>query len=70
MNEPTTTDTMTYEKASRELNSILDDLKTEKVPIDLLAEKVERAAKLATFCNEKLRATEARVSEIVKRLGL
>lgn len=42
----------------------------QTVGIDKLAEKVERAAVLATFCNEKLRSTESKVGEIIKKLGL
>lgn len=61
---------ITYEAASKELNDILNDLKNESISIDKLAEKVERAATLATFCSEKLRTTENKVTEIIKKLGL
>ena len=61
---------ITYEAASKELNDILNELKNESISIDKLAEKVERAALLATLCNEKLRTTEGKVTEIIKKLGL
>jgi len=61
---------ITYEAAARELDTILADLKDENISIDKLAEKVERAAKLAAFCNEKLRTAENKVTEIINKLGL
>ncbi|MBS5908915.1 MULTISPECIES: exodeoxyribonuclease VII small subunit [Dysgonomonas] len=63
-------DEISYEQASKELEQILSELKSDNISIDKLAEKVERASKLAVFCNEKLRTTESKVSEIIKRLGL
>lgn len=61
---------ISYDAASQELNDILNDLKSESISIDKLAEKVERAAKLATFCSEKLRNTENKVTDIIQKLGL
>ena len=63
-------DNISYEAAAKELDAILADLKGDNISIDRLAEKVERAAKLAAICNEKLRSTESKVAEIIKRLGL
>jgi len=61
---------ISYEAAAKELDDILTELRGEKISIDRLAEKVERAAKLAVICNEKLRTTENKVNEIIKNLGL
>jgi exodeoxyribonuclease VII small subunit len=61
---------LNYENAAKELDEILAELKEDKVTIDKLAVKVERAAKLATFCSTKLRETEQRVNQIVEKLGL
>ena len=61
---------LNYEQAAKELDQILADLKTDTISIDKLAEKVERAAKLATFCSQKLRTTEGKIKEIVEKLGL
>lgn len=60
----------TYEQAAQELDQILAELKTDKISIDKLADKVERAAKLASFCSQKLRATEGKIKEIIEKLGL
>lgn len=61
---------LTYEKAERELEQILDDLRNDRIGIDALAEKVERASKLIIFCKEKLASTEKKVDDIIKQLGL
>jgi len=61
---------LTYEKAEQELEQILDDLRNDRIGIDALAEKVERASKLIVFCKEKLAATEKKVENIIKQLGL
>jgi exodeoxyribonuclease VII small subunit len=61
---------LTYEKAEQELEQILDDLRNDRIGIDALAEKVERASKLIVFCKEKLASTEKKVEEIIKHLGL
>lgn len=61
---------LTYEKAERELEQILDDLRNDRIGIDVLAEKVERASKLIVFCKERLANTEKKVENIIKELGL
>ncbi|MCX6246164.1 MAG: exodeoxyribonuclease VII small subunit [Bacteroidetes bacterium] len=61
---------LNYELAAKELEEILAELKGDKISIDQLAEKVERAAKLASFCSQKLKSTEEKINEIVKKLGL
>jgi len=61
---------ITYEQASKELDGILSEIKSEKISIDKLAEKVERAAILASFCSKKLRATETKINEIIDNLNL
>lgn len=61
---------LTYEKAEQELEQILDDLRNDRIGIDALAEKVERASKLIIFCKEKLTSTEKKVEDIIKQLGL
>ena len=63
-------DNISYELAAKELENILAELRGDNISIDKLSEKVERAAKLAVICNEKLRATENKVTEIIKNLGL
>lgn len=61
---------LTYESASAELSRILAELESNEIGIDQLAEKVERAGVLLRFCQDKLRDTEAKVSQIIEDLGL
>ena len=60
----------TYESASKELESILDQLRNDEISIDELAEKVEKASKLILFCKDKLTTTEKKVDTIIQNLGL
>ncbi len=52
-----------YTEAATELEGILDALKSDKIAIDQLAEKVKRANELLTFCQEVLRKTEEAILE-------
>ncbi|EDM38418.1 exodeoxyribonuclease VII, small subunit [Pedobacter sp. BAL39] len=59
---------LTYELAYRELAEITQELETEAVSVDVLAEKVKRASELIGFCQGKLRATETEVNKIIKQM--
>lgn len=59
---------LTYEAAYRELQQISSEIEAESVSVDVLAEKVKRAAQLITFCQAKLRSTEAEVNNIIKQM--
>lgn len=61
---------LTYENAAKELESILEQLKSDSITIDLLAIKVERAATLLKFCTDKLRDTETKVNDVIQKIGL
>ncbi|WP_425393212.1 exodeoxyribonuclease VII small subunit [Ekhidna sp.] len=63
-------DNITYEEAAKELEEILSELKEDQVSVDQLAAKVERAAKLAAYCSERLRSTENQIQQIIEKLGL
>jgi exodeoxyribonuclease VII small subunit len=60
---------MTYEKAYNELQEIITAIETGDVSVDLLSEKVKRAAELIAFCKEKLTATEQDVQQILADLN-
>lgn len=60
---------MTYEKAYNELKVLADEIETESVSVDVLAEKVKRASFLIGFCQDKLRATEKEVSNIISQMS-
>ena len=57
-----------YAQASAELESILDEIENGTADIDILGEKVERAAELIRQCRETLTGTELRVKKVVEEL--
>lgn len=59
---------LTYESAYKELTEIAQEIETESVSVDVLAEKVKRASDLIEFCQTKLRATESEVNKIIKQM--
>jgi len=59
----------TYEQAYKELEAIAREIESQAVSIDVLAQKVKRAAELITYCQTKLRSTEAEVAKIIEQMG-
>jgi exodeoxyribonuclease VII small subunit len=60
--------TLTYEVAYQELAAIASEIESESVSVDVLAEKVKRAAELIAYCKTKLRSTEAEVTKIISQM--
>jgi exodeoxyribonuclease VII small subunit len=60
--------TLTYEAAYQELAAIAREIESESVSVDILAEKVKRAAELITYCQTKLRSTETEVNKIIAQM--
>ncbi|MGE3172285.1 MAG: exodeoxyribonuclease VII small subunit [Planctomycetota bacterium] len=58
----------TYQEASTELETILQEVESGEIDLDLLSEKVERAAALLALCRERLAATETKVKKVVADL--
>ncbi len=59
---------LTYEEAYKELQQIAREIETESVSVDILAARVKRASELITFCQTRLRATEAEVENIIQQM--
>lgn len=57
-----------YSEASAELETILQEVENGEIDLDLLSEKVERAAMLLALCRERLAATETKVKKVVAEL--
>lgn len=57
-----------YSEAFEELQQIVADIEDGEISVDELSVKVKRASELIKICKEKLTATEADVSEILKDL--
>ena len=61
-------DEPTYAAASGELEQILQDIESGEIDLDVLSEKVERAAALLSVCRQKLAATETKVKKVTAEL--
>lgn len=60
--------TQTYEQAYNELQTIIQEIEAGEISVDVLSEKVKRAAELIHFCKEKLTSTEQDVQKILDDL--
>lgn len=58
-----------YAEASGELEQILQDIESGEIDLDLLTEKVERAAQLLAVCRQKLAATATKVKKVTDELA-
>ena len=59
---------LSYEDAYNELAAIAEEIESESVSVDVLAEKVKRALYLITLCQTKLKATESEVNNIIAQM--
>lgn len=51
-----------------ELEQIISEIETEDVDVDVLAEKVKRAALLVKLCKTRLRSAEEEVKKIMAEI--
>ena len=56
---------ITYNDAITELESIVEQIESEEIDVDLLAEKVKRASYLIKLCKAKLKGTEGEVKKLL-----
>jgi exodeoxyribonuclease VII small subunit len=61
-------DDIGYAAAMEELEAILDEIEQDDVDVDLLSQRVIRAAELIKLCRTRIRATRLEVEEIVAGL--
>ena len=59
---------MTYSLALTELEDIIREIESEEINVDILAEKVIRAAYLIKFCKVRLRNTEEEVKKVLSEI--
>lgn len=57
-----------YAEATAELDAILSDLERDDLDVDILAERVRRAAELLTWCRSRIRAAADDVDAAVASL--
>ena len=60
---------MTYSLALNELQKIINEIESEEVEVDVLSEKVKRAAYLIKFCRLRLRSTEEDVKKALSEIA-
>lgn len=68
MTGPGEESSLTYASAVEELESILAELDDDSVDVDLLAQRVARAATLIRLCRQRIAATRLEVERIVTEL--
>jgi len=66
MTEPVATG---YAAALAELETILSELERADVDVDVLAEKVKRAAELIAFCRDRIGNARLHIEQVVADLG-
>jgi len=59
----------TYTDAFQELQTIVHDIETGEVSVDVLAEKIKRASQLIATCKAKLTASEEEVDRLLSQLS-
>lgn len=56
---------LTYASAIAELETIVKEIESGEVDVDVLAGKVKRASELIRFCNDRLKGTQTEVNKIL-----
>jgi exodeoxyribonuclease VII small subunit len=56
---------LSYSGAITELEMIVESIESEDIDVDVLAEKMKRAALLIIFCKDRLKNTEEEVKKII-----
>lgn len=60
--------TLAFSGALAELDGIVAELESDALDVDLLADRVERAATLVAWCRDRIDGTRFQVEEILTRL--
>jgi exodeoxyribonuclease VII small subunit len=59
---------ISYSRALSELEKIIGEIESEETDLDVLSEKVRRAAHLIKFCRSRLRSTEEEVKKALSEI--
>lgn len=59
---------ISYSRALSELEKIVSEIESEETDLDVLSEKVKRAAHLIKFCRARLRNTEEEVKKALSEI--
>jgi len=63
------TESIGYAEAMAELEAILAEIEADDVDVDVLSDRVKRAAELIKVCRERIHATRTEVEDIVAGLA-
>ena len=69
MAEPTPATELGYAAALEELEQILEEIEDDAVDVDVLADRVKRAAELLRTCRDRITAAREDVAKIVEELS-
>jgi exodeoxyribonuclease VII small subunit len=61
-------ETIGYAEAMAELEAILDELDDDRLDVDALADRVQRAAELVALCRDRVVAARLAVEDVVTDL--
>ncbi len=61
-------DSPDYKDAIEEIESIVDEIENETVDVDMLTEKIKRAAFLIKYCKKKLRNSDDEIRKVLDEL--
>lgn len=61
-------DEPTYRAATEELDLILNEIEAGQTDVDVLSERVERAAELIRLCQDKITGAELKVTKVLEGL--
>jgi exodeoxyribonuclease VII small subunit len=59
---------ISYSRALNELEKIIAEIESEETDLDVLSEKVKRAASLIKVCRQKLRSAEEEVKKALSEI--
>tara|TARA_Y100001968_G_C18932178_1_gene514768 strand:+ start:143 stop:412 length:270 start_codon:yes stop_codon:yes gene_type:complete len=59
---------MSYEDAAEKLESILESIESDDLPLDKLVVHYEEAANLCKICGEKLQSAEKRIFQLERSI--
>ena len=57
-----------YKDAIEEIERIVEEIESETVNVDILAEKIKRAAFLIKYCKQRLRKTDDEIRKVLDEL--
>lgn len=58
----------TYGEAMKELQEIMNSVENDNLDVDVLMQKVKRAAELIKFCKEKLLKTNSEIQKVLDNI--